>query len=68
VARIVVKSLVEALDLDARTFEHLGKISIAEEKRSGDLSASLLRRDMSRICSICSRAKSGLSLKSEVLA
>src|SRR4029078_142234 len=37
VARVVVKGLVEALDLGARTFEHLGKIGIAEEKRSGDL-------------------------------
>ena len=37
-ARIVVKGLVEALDLGARTFEDLGKISIAEEKRSSDLS------------------------------
>jgi len=37
VARVVVKGLVEALDVGARTFEHLGKISIAEEKRSGDL-------------------------------
>jgi hypothetical protein len=36
-ARIVVKDFVEALDLGARTFEHLGKIGIAEEKRSGDL-------------------------------
>jgi hypothetical protein len=37
VARVVVKGLVEALDLGARTFEYLGKIGIAEEKRSGDL-------------------------------
>ena len=37
VARVVVKGLVEALDVGARTFEHLGKIGIAEEKRSGDL-------------------------------
>jgi hypothetical protein len=37
VARVVVKGLVEAFDLGARTFEHLGKIGIAEEKRSGDL-------------------------------
>ena len=36
-ARIVVKGLVEALDVGARTFEHLGKIRIAEEKRFGDL-------------------------------
>ena len=36
-ARVVVKGLVEALNLGATTFEHLGKISIAEEKRSGDL-------------------------------
>ena len=31
VARVVVKGLVEALDLGARTFEHLGKIGIAEK-------------------------------------
>ena len=37
VTRVVVKGLVEALDVGARTFEHLGKIGIAEEKRSGDL-------------------------------
>jgi len=37
VTRIVVKGLVEALNLGAGTFEHLGKIGIAEEKRSGDL-------------------------------
>src|SRR5512143_869824 len=37
VARVVVKGLVEALNLGARTFEHLGKIGIAEEKRSRDL-------------------------------
>ena len=36
-ARIVVKGLVKALDVNARTFEHLGKIGIAEEKRSRDL-------------------------------
>jgi hypothetical protein len=35
---IVVKGFVEALDLGARTFEYLGKIRIAEEKRAGDLS------------------------------
>jgi hypothetical protein len=34
VARIVVKGLVEALDLGARTFEHLGKIGIAESSLS----------------------------------
>ena len=33
-ARIVVKDFVKALDVSARTFEHLGKIGIAEEKRS----------------------------------
>jgi hypothetical protein len=37
VARIVVEDLVEAFDRGAWTFEHLGKIGIAEEKRSGDL-------------------------------
>ena len=37
VTRVVVKGLVEALDVGARTFEHLGKIGIAEEKRFGDL-------------------------------
>jgi hypothetical protein len=37
VAQVVVKVLVEALDVGARTFEHLGKIGIAEEKCSGDL-------------------------------
>jgi len=37
VTRVVDKGLVEALDVGARTFEHLGKIGIAEEKRSGDL-------------------------------
>jgi hypothetical protein len=37
VARVVVKGLVKALDLGARPFEHLRKIGIAEEKRSGDL-------------------------------
>jgi hypothetical protein len=36
-ARIVMKAFVEALNLGAGTFEHLGKIGIAEEKRAGDL-------------------------------
>jgi len=63
VARIVVKGLVEALDLCA--WEKLVSL-----KRSAPVisAASLLRRDTSRICSICSRAKSGSSLKSDVLA
>jgi hypothetical protein len=43
VTRIVVKGLVvEALDLGARTFKHLGKIGIAEEKRSSDLRGLVL--------------------------
>ena len=67
-ARVVVKGLVEALDLSARTFEDLGKISIAERSAPVISAASLLRRDTSRICSICSRAKSGSSPKSDVLA
>ena len=63
-ARIVVKGLVEALDLGAKTFEQVPL------KRSAPVisAASLLRRDTSRICSICSRAKSGSSLKSDALA
>jgi len=43
VTRVVVKGLVEALDVGARTFEHLGKIGIAEEKRSGDLGGLVVR-------------------------
>jgi hypothetical protein len=42
VARIVVKSLIETLDLGARALDHLRKIRIAEEKRSGDLCGLLL--------------------------
>ena len=68
VERIVIEGLVEALDPGARTFEHLGKIGITEEKRSGDLGGLVVRRETSRINSICSRAKSGSSLKSDVLA
>ena len=66
-ARIVVKGRVEALYRGARAFEHLGKVCIAKKKRSSDI-RGLVRRDTSRICSICLRAKSGSSLKSDVLA
>jgi hypothetical protein len=34
---IAMKGFVEALNLAAGTFEHLGKIGIAEKKRAGDL-------------------------------
>ena len=43
VTRVWLRGLVEALDVGARTFEHLGKIGIAEEKRSGDLGGLVVR-------------------------
>jgi len=68
VARVVVKGLVEALDLGARTFEDLEKLVSLKRSAPVISATSLLRRDTSRICSICSHAKSGSSLKSDVLA
>ena len=56
-ARVVVKGFVEALDLGSRTFEHLRKIGIAERSAPVISAASLLLRDTSSICSICSRAR-----------